>query len=68
MGKIKIGMFCKLGTHVGNSVCLGTTAVSSLCNRHGHPLRVLLRHAGAAAFFLLFGYMCVCVCIAKNLY
>jgi hypothetical protein len=54
-GKIKVGMFCKLGTHV--ELCLSGHNCSSVYNRHGHPLRVLLRHAGGAApFFLLFFY------------
>lgn len=49
-GKIKIGMFCKLGTHV--ELCLSGHNCSYVCNRHGHPLRVLLRHAGAAPLFV----------------
>ncbi len=68
--KSKSGMFCKLGTHVELclSVWLSPTAVLSLYNRHGHPLRV---QEGAAPlvlplfFYWLYTYiyMCVCVCV-----
>jgi hypothetical protein len=80
MGKIKIGMFCKLGTHTCGtlSVCLSTTAVLCITDMDTHcvcccDMQEQQQHPFLLFFLLaidiyIYIYIYVRVCIAKILY